>query len=287
MTIRPRDAGTRPVIVSTASTALQLTGPGATRRGLDLQPGQHRWHGHLRPRLRSQISNVVSISNGDTPCQMSNGRMTDTICLATAASGQGPASQPQRRNVTTVDRNATLFATGSNGTGSTRPAHSGASVSLDVASSIVAGGRLRHRDGYEHRRLRRRRPGGLELRDPRSRRRRDGHAADERRQPDRGSDLHRLRSRAGARTPRRSMRAWSTTRPATPTSTGMRDLRASATISAPTSCPTRSRRRRRSRRSRSDGRVRGVRSSFSPPTSRARISSASSIRAATRSVRRR
>jgi len=143
VTIRPRDAGTRPVIVSTANFALKLTGANATVRGIDVHHDNIASTG-IFGLATSHIRNVVSISNGDTPCQMSRGTITDTICLATDSSGRALRVSVGGGAVTTVVRNATLIATGSNGTGIYATGNgTGASVSLDVASSIVAG------DGFD------------------------------------------------------------------------------------------------------------------------------------------
>ena len=143
VTIRPRDAGTRPVIVSTASPALQLSGAGATVEGIDISHDSPGGTG-LFGLASSQINNVVSISNGDTPCQMANGRMTDTICIATGTSGRAMRVSLTGGSATTTIRNATLFATGNNGTGIYASAtDSDASVSLDVASTIAVG------DGFD------------------------------------------------------------------------------------------------------------------------------------------
>ena len=144
VTIRPRDAGTRPVIDSTASPALQLTGADATVRGIDLSQDSSVGTGIFALAFGSRIQNVVSISNGDTPCQMADGRMTDTICLATSTSGRAMRVSLGGGSATTIVRNATLLATGSNGAGIYASASdSDAEVSLDVASSIVAG------DGFD------------------------------------------------------------------------------------------------------------------------------------------
>ncbi len=143
VTIRPRDPGTRPVIVSTASPALQLSGAGTTVRGIDISHNSPSGTG-LFGLASSNIRNVVSISNGDTPCQMANGLMTDTTCIATATSGRAMRVSLASGNATTTVRNATLFATGSNGTGIYASASdSDASVSLDVASTIAVG------DGFD------------------------------------------------------------------------------------------------------------------------------------------
>ena len=89
VTIRPRDPGTRPIIASTASPALQLTGSGATVQGIELQHDNPGAPG-LFALAATRIKNVIATSNGDTPCQLGAGsRLIDTICHATALTGRG------------------------------------------------------------------------------------------------------------------------------------------------------------------------------------------------------
>lgn len=143
VTIRPRDQGTRPVIVSTASPALQLTGSPTTIKGIDISHDHPAGTG-LFALASSRIHNVFAVSNGDTPCQMGNGLMTDSICLATSTSGRALRVSLAAGNATPVIRNATLLATGSNGAGLYASASdSDAAVFIDVASSIIAG------DGFD------------------------------------------------------------------------------------------------------------------------------------------
>ena len=140
VTIRPRDPGTRPVIDSTATIALQLSGGNATVSGIDLHHDNTGATGIFGLASGTRIRNVVSISNGDTPCQLSNGRITDSICLATGSAGRALRVSIGAGDVTTIVRNATLIATGFNGAGIyASGSGAAAAVSLDVASSIVAG----------------------------------------------------------------------------------------------------------------------------------------------------
>lgn len=142
VTIRPRDPETRPVIDSTATTALQITGPNATVRGIDIVHDSGPSPALFALSSTATIRNVFSISNGDTPCQISGGLLTDTICVATSAGGRAlRVSVGAVGTLSPVVRNATLLATGNTGAGIYASAGgSGAAVDLDVASSIVAGG---------------------------------------------------------------------------------------------------------------------------------------------------
>jgi len=143
VTIRPRDAGTRPVIDTTATTGLQLTGSPTTVRGIDVSHHSPAGTG-IFALASSRIHNVFAVSNGDTPCQMGNGLMTDSICIATSTSGRALRVSLAAGSATPSIRNATLLATGSNGAGIYASASdSDADVSIDVASSIVAG------DGFD------------------------------------------------------------------------------------------------------------------------------------------
>lgn len=140
VTIRPRDPGTRPLIDSTADTALRLTGQNATVSGIDIAHDSGPSPALFALSSSSRLQNLFVISNGDTPCQMGGGRLTDTICIATSTSGRAlRVSVGAVGTLSPIVRNATLIATGINGTG-IYASGSGGSVDLDVASSIVAGG---------------------------------------------------------------------------------------------------------------------------------------------------
>jgi hypothetical protein len=140
VTIRPRDPGTRAWINSTAQTALQLTGGNATVRGISVTQNNPGGTGIFALGTGSRIENVVSISNGDTPCQLANGTIRDSICLAGAAGGRALRVSLGAGAAETTVRNATLAAPNTGGTGIyASAAGASASASLDVASSIVFG----------------------------------------------------------------------------------------------------------------------------------------------------
>lgn len=138
-TIRPRDPGTRPVINSTASIALQLSGQGATVRGIEIRHDNPGTPGLFALASGTRIVNVISISNGDTPCQVASTRLTDTICHATAAGARALRISLAGGAGTSIVRNATLVADGAFGVGIYATASGTASATLDVASTIVQG----------------------------------------------------------------------------------------------------------------------------------------------------
>lgn len=138
-TIRPRDPGTRPVIDSTANTALQLSGQDATVRGIEIRHDNPGAPGLFALAFGTRISNVISISNGDTPCQVANTRLTDTICHSTAAGGRALRISIADGVGTSIVRNATLVADSATGVGIYATASGTASATLDVASTIVQG----------------------------------------------------------------------------------------------------------------------------------------------------
>ena len=141
VTIRPRDPATRPVIDSTAGTVLQLTGPNATVRGFDIVHDSGPSPALFALSSSSRIRNMFSISNGDTPCQIGGGRITDSICISTSTNGRAlRTSVGGAGTLSPIVRNVTLIATGINGTGIyASGSGAGGVVSMDVASSIVAG----------------------------------------------------------------------------------------------------------------------------------------------------
>ena len=279
VTIRPRDPGTRAWINSTATTALQLSGGNATVRRISLTQNHPGGTGIFGLASGSRIENVVSISNGDTPCQIASGTIRDSICLAGGPSGRALRVSLGGGTANATIRNATLAAPNTGGTGIYASGVRG--YRLRVARRRVVDrlrSRYRRRDGDGVRRLGRRGPGRVELRERDRGPRRDRHRSRLRRQPDRGADLHRVRPRAGsglADGQRGDRRRQDRVRP---TSTATRGRRAPRTTSARTSFlsrtsfPTRPRPRRPSRRSRRSGRARGARGSRSHRTSPARTS---------------
>jgi hypothetical protein len=140
VTIRPRDPGTRAWINSTAQTALQLSGGNATVRRISVTQNNPGGTGIFALASGSRVENVVSISNGDTPCQFATGTIRDSICLAGAASGRALRVSLGAGTASTTIRNATLAAPNTGGTVIYASASGAtASVSIDVASSIVFG----------------------------------------------------------------------------------------------------------------------------------------------------